>query len=189
MESTVVHAIFAAATMVLLGASAAVDLTRRLIPNELVIAVAGVGLAYGVAQRPDKIWLSLGAALIVFCALAALAYRKFLGGGDMKLISAVSLAVSPNRVGELLIDIALAGGVLSCVYFAAHWFLNSRKPSGPVALDAAPPSAGIAKYVEIERARIASGDSMPYALAIFGGVMSFNAGELFRCVYATSCSL
>ena len=113
------------AGLAVLTASAGTDLKERRIPNELAAAVAAVGLVQGLALRPGQVWLSLLVAFVVFCGLGVLSHYRIIGGGDLKLISAVTLLVPPERVGQLLIEIALAGGVLACIYLLAGYALRS----------------------------------------------------------------
>ena len=117
-------------------------------------------------------------ALVVFCGLGVLSHYRIIGGGDLKLISAVTLLVPPERVGQLLIEIALAGGVLSCVYLVARYALRSLSATPSLAADAAGPEAGFALIIRTERDRIAAGGPLPYALAVLGGVLIYVTREL-----------
>ena len=177
--------VFWSASLVLLLVAAATDLKDRRIPNEVAIAVAAIGLARGLLVRPGSVWLSLLAASVVFCGLAVLSHHRILGGGDVKLISAATLLVSPTQVGPLLIDVALAGGVVGCLYLAAR--LGLRGPA-PAASPMARGATGFAVAMNAERHRIAAGGPMPYALAIFGGVCVYAANEIVSCSSALSCS-
>jgi prepilin peptidase CpaA len=172
-----IHAICQPASLIVLGVSAGIDLKDRLIPNELVVAVALIGLAQGLASRPGMVWLSLLVAVIVFLGLGILAHFKIIGGGDLKLMSAVTLLVPPDRVGQLLIDIVLAGGLLSCFYLAAHYGLKSLPASRSAAAEVVPSAraSGLARMIKTERARIAIGYPMPYAVAVLGGVIIYTA--------------
>ncbi len=166
------------ASLILLAITAGSDLKDRRIPNELAAAVAAIGLIQGVLARPGVLWLSLLVALAVFGGLGVLSHYRIIGGGDMKLISAVTLLVPPERVGQLLIEIALAGGVLSCVYLAGRYALRSPSSASAGAVDVARPEAGFALAIKTERVRIAAGDPLPYAVAVFGGVLSYAVREL-----------
>ena len=177
------------AAYILLGICASTDLKDRIIPNELVVAIAAIGLAQALVARPWQVWLSLLAAAIVFCGLGILSHYKIIGGGDTKLISAVTFLVAPDRVGQLLIEIALAGGLLSCLYLAARYRLKSLSSSQSAAREVALPESGLALMIKTERARIAAGNSLPYAVAVLGGVSTYIAREFFQCFYAMSCSL
>jgi prepilin peptidase CpaA len=177
------------AAFILLGISAKTDFKDRIIPNKLVVAVAAIGLAHTLLARPGLVWLSLLAAGVVLCGLGFLSHYKIIGGGDTKLISAVTFLVAPDRVGQLLIEIALAGGLLSCLYLAAYYRLKSQSASQSTAREVALPEGGLALMIKTERARIAAGGSLPYALAVLGGVSTYIAREFFQCFYAMSCSL
>jgi prepilin peptidase CpaA len=184
-----IHLLTWSAAVVLLGVSVGTDLRDRIIPNELVLAIVGIGLAQAILARPGLLWLSLLLAALVFCTLGILSHYKIIGGGDLKLISAVTLLVAPDRVGQLLAAIALAGGVLSCFYLAAHVWLNRLSAPQTAGAEIAPTAIGLAAVFKSERARIAAGNSLPYALAVAGGAGLFIARESFQCVYTMSCSL
>ena len=168
------------AAFILLGIGAKTDLKDRIIPNELVIAIASIGVAHTLLTRPGLIWLSLLAAAVVFFGLGVLSHYKIIGGGDTKLISAVTFLVAPDRVGQLLIEIALAGGLLSCLYITARYRIKTQRASPSTKEDIAPPESGLAFMIKAERARIATGDSLPYALAVLGGASIYFAREFFQ---------
>ena len=173
-----VPAVFFLASLILLAVSAGTDLKDRLIPNELVVAVAVLGLTQGLIARPGMVWMSLLAAFVVFCGLGILSHYRIIGGGDLKLISAVTLLVPPERVGQLLIEIALAGGVLSCVYLAARFALKNSPAASTGAGEVALPETEPALTIQTERARIVTGGPLPYAVAILGGVLVYVSREL-----------
>ena len=164
-------------SLILLSVAAGTDLKDRRIPNEIVAAVAAIGLMQGLIARPGQVWLSLLVALVVFCGLGVLSRYRIIGGGDLKLISAVTLLVPPGRVGELLIEIALAGGVLSCIYL-----LVPNAQSGPATSsgvgEVAHPEAGSALRIMMERVHIAGGGLLPYAVAVLGGALIYVTREL-----------
>lgn len=177
-----VHAICQPASLIVLGISAAIDLKDRVIPNELVVAIAVIGFAQGLALRPGLVWFSLLVAIIVFFGLWIVAHVKIIGGGDLKLISAVTLLVPPDRVGQLLIDIVLAGGLLSCFYLAAHYGLKRLPEPRSAAAEAAPSAkkSGFVRTLKAECIRIGGGYPMPYAVAVLGGVIVYNAMQFLQ---------
>jgi prepilin peptidase CpaA len=189
MSLILIRAFLWAACLLLLAAGAATDLRDRIIPNEAVILIAIGGFALGLISRSGSAWISLLASVVLFGALWTLVYRDFLGGGDAKLIAAVTLLVPPDRIGLLLMEIALAGGVLSVAYLAAYGVLRRTPVSQCGALSAACPTSGFDRFLISERARIVTGQSVPYALAVLGGVCIYVASECYRCLFATSCSL
>jgi prepilin peptidase CpaA len=176
------------ASLILLAFCAGMDLKHRLIPNELVACIAAIGLIQGLVTRPGQIWVSLAVMIGVFLGLGIVSHHKIIGGGDLKLISAVTLLVPPERIGQMLVEIALAGGVVSCGYIAARYRLKtlSAARSG---VDVARAQSGLAQALNTERDRIAAGSPMPYALAILGGACIYAGREFLPCLYAISCSL
>jgi prepilin peptidase CpaA len=164
--------------LILLSVAAGTDLKDRRIPNEIVAAVAAIGLTQGLIARPGQVWLSLLVAFVVFCGLGVLSYHRIIGGGDLKLISAVTLLVSPERVGQLLIEIALAGGVLGCIYLLARSALRSPSVTSSGTAEGARPEGEFALAIRTERIRIAAGGPLPYALAVLGGASIYVTREL-----------
>lgn len=165
-------------SLILLAVGAATDVKDRIIPNELVAGVAAIGLAEGLTARSGTVWLSLLIAVVSLFGLGLLSRWELIGGGDTKLVSAVTLLVPPGRVGQLLAQIVLAGGVVSCFYLAAHYRLKGL----PAAADhnrVAQGESGWARAIRMERDRIAAGNSLPYALAVLGGVGIFIAREFY----------
>ncbi|ACK51611.1 peptidase A24A prepilin type IV [Methylocella silvestris BL2] len=177
MNLPFIYAIPWTAALIVLVASAIRDVKDRIIPNEYVVVIAVIGVAQCVALRPGLAWVSLLVAAGTLLGLGVLAHWNLIGGGDVKLISAVTLLVPPNQAPVLLIGIALAGGVLSCIYLAAHYGFRRTKLSQAGEADFVPPMSGFARLVKAEHARIAAGDSLPYALAILGGVTGYMARE------------
>jgi prepilin peptidase CpaA len=164
------------------------DLSLRIIPDRVSLLVAASGLTIAYFFRPDDIYPSLGAFLIVFVGMCLLAYYDFVGGGDVKLISSVSLLVPSGDVGVLLLEIALAGGLLSCAYLLARSRLRWELASS----SRGPPSIRLLWFAASDRfraeaGRIVAGEPMPYALAILGGVVIHGARGVYQC-HSVACS-
>ena len=89
------------------------DLRSRHIGNWLngAIALAAplFGWASGLSLWPD-VALQLGVALAAFAVLAGLFALRAMGGGDVKLLTALALWIEPLAFVKLLIIMALAGG-------------------------------------------------------------------------------
>jgi prepilin peptidase CpaA len=144
------------------------DLANRIIPNHLVLVVLCCSVGLRLVSRPSNLLMSLSAAIAVLGMLSLLATYNALGWGDVKLIASVSFVVPPARVVPLLIDISIAGGVLSCIYLIARIALQ-RAPS---TLDQNRPNATwkLGRLAYQEGARILANEPMPYAFAVLGGV-------------------
>jgi len=160
-------------------AIAAKDIKKRVIPNGLVVFVAGIGVALRSDSELTSFGLSLLGAGLVFVTFALLAHRNFIGGGDAKLMAAATLLVPPDRILSLLLSIALAGGLLSCFYVAMHFFAKSAR---------FPVRRFMGRLFWIPK-RIKTSKSIPYALAVLGGATAYILSEVFECFNATSCSL
>ena len=112
-----------AALAIALLVAAATDLRSRQISNWLNGAIAlGAPLywiASGMAFWPD-IALQFGLALAAFVVLAGLFALRAMGGGDVKLLTALALWVPWNEFLLLLVVMAIAGGVLTIVLGSWH---------------------------------------------------------------------
>ena len=128
MSATVFqYALLAALAIALLWA-AVTDLRSRTIANWLNAAIA-LGaplfwLASGLALWPD-IGMQIGVAVAAFALLAALFAVGAMGGGDVKLLTALALWVPPMLFVQLLILMALLGGVLTIVM--GGWHIARRR--------------------------------------------------------------
>ena len=105
------------------------DLRSRQIGNRLNAAIALAAplfwWASGLSLWPE-VGLQIGVALAAFAVLAALFALGAMGGGDVKLLTALALWTPPARFFELLIVMALLGGLLTIVFGAWH-FMRRRK--------------------------------------------------------------
>jgi prepilin peptidase CpaA len=103
--------------------AAAGDIKSRTIPNWLNGAIALAALPFwwvlGLTLWPD-IAIQLGVALAVFLLFALAFQLGAMGGGDVKLVSALALWLPPLAVIKLFIIMSLAGGVLTAVMLAQH---------------------------------------------------------------------
>jgi prepilin peptidase CpaA len=137
------------------------DIATRTIPNGLAMALATVGIAIGVLN--GNLLGSFLAAFSVFF-LSALCWRYgWIGGGDVKLLGAATLAVPPGSVLTFVAAMAISGGLLAILYLAVRPFV--RAPTSVCV------HGLIARVVRIERWRISRGRSLPYACAIAAGYL------------------
>ena len=173
--------------IVLLFIGAGVDLRSRIIPNRVVALIAANGLLLGLMSRPERIWISLLVALVLLLGLGVFSRLGLIGGGDAKLISAVTMLVPPASIGSLLLAIALAGGVVSGCYLAAFYVLKRARNKEKLAT--ARRSSRLPQLLRHERMRILRAKSVPYSIAVLGGVGVVTMSEIIRCFSAISCSL
>lgn len=99
------------------------DIRRRQIDNWLNAAIAaGAPLfwwASGLSLWPGVAW-QLGIAVVTFAVLAVLFALRAMGGGDVKLLTALALWIEPVWFLRLLVIMALIGGVLTVALGAWH---------------------------------------------------------------------
>ena len=142
------------------------DLISRTIPNFVSVLLALLSLLRASLHHELVPALLTGAAMFLLCVAAW--HRHLLGGGDVKLLGALSLA-PPAVALTHLAAISIAGGLLAGLYLTA----------GSLARRLAPPRAarrsdGLAvRAVRAEVWRIRRRGALPYGVAI-------AAGALFR---------
>ncbi len=185
MSSAFTILILQLAGIAAVGAAAKSDFVERIIPNRVSLGLVVIGLLLQLVAAPARIWISLSGAIGLLFALGMLARFAIIGGGDAKLITASSILVPTAGLFRLILAIAIAGGVLGGIYFAARFFLVRHEPGFGAAVNRNAPRS----LLDREAAKIVSGEGMPYAVAIFAGVTFSVIREVLRCSYATSCSL
>lgn len=147
------------------------DIAARTIPNtaSLLLAVAGLWLRVLDGQLIGA--LALGA--ILFALGLACWLRGWMGGGDVKLISAAAIFVPPALVGSMIVATSLAGGVVGLIYLLARTIAR-RTGTAPRATPR--PRRGslsgfLARVLRAEHWRLLRGTPLPYASAIAAGVL------------------
>ena len=149
---------------ILLVAAALHDVAARTIPNWVSLALCGLGVLLRLVDHNLLAGLSLG--LVVF-AVATLCWKRgWMGGGDVKLLSAAAIFVPPLHVGDMLIAVTLAGGVVGLIYLFGRSVLSRIvRPA------TARPRQLLARILRVERRRLCRGGPLPYASAIAAGTL------------------
>ncbi len=109
------------------------DFRRRQIDNWLNAAVALAAPLFWWSSGlgwPDIGW-QLGVALVTFIITAVLFAMRAMGGGDVKLLTALALWIVPANFLFLVIVMALLGGLLTILFGALHVI---RRQTGRVAI-------------------------------------------------------
>ena len=158
------HALYGAVVALLLLACYT-DLRSLRIPNPVPIAVAGLFLPFAIATEMsvnDMLWhLGAGASVLV-AGFAVFAIGLRFGGGDIKLLSALSLWCGFGNFLPFFIAMSFAGGAVAAVVFLA------RQTGVPVWLAAH--NVHIPAFA-LERSKA----YVPYAPAIALGFVSLGA--------------
>ena len=124
-----IQLIAAAATMILLIAAAASDITRYRIPNIIVYAIVAafaVGAIFNFAW-PAIVWPLL-AGVAMFLLGAGLFALGLFGGGDVKLIAAMALWTGFADLPRFLLIMGAAGGLLGLVLLLKR---RRQQPASP----------------------------------------------------------
>lgn len=96
----------------LASAAAMTDLRSYRIPNRISLAIAAGFPIFALAGGAD-IRSGLFAGALVFAAGVFLYSRDWMGGGDVKLLAALSLWAGTELVLPMMIIITLTGGIMS----------------------------------------------------------------------------
>jgi prepilin peptidase CpaA len=148
---------------------ATIDVATRTISNEICLVVASLGIVAQLAD-PLQVAVSLVAAAILFLLLLIAYARGWMGGGDVKLLTALAVGLPLTGVIQLLTVTALAGGVLAAVHLMMRNLPYPRlAPAG---------SSLVRRVYTIERWRHLRHAPLPYGVAIAcGGIWTvFSRG-------------
>lgn len=113
----------------LLLVAAATDIRDRTIANGLNAAIALLAPLYwwasGLSFWPDMA-IQLGLGVLVFALFACAFALGMMGGGDVKLLGALSLWLPLLSIVRMLLVMSIAGGVLTVAMLVLH---KLRKPN------------------------------------------------------------
>jgi len=126
------HALAGAVFCAALVTISATDIERRIVPNRVVLPAAAVVLALMEGWRPSIEWPAAGFGAALFLFLAALAYPRGMGMGDVKL--ALLLGVAVGRA----VPVALFLGMLSALVPSAVLFARHGSAARKMAIPFAP---------------------------------------------------
>ena len=111
------------ALAIALVVAAFTDWRRRQIDNWLNAGIALAAPVYWWASGLD-LWpgvaLQFGVGLAAFAVFAAMFALRWMGGGDVKLLTALALWIEPTWFLKLIVMMALLGGLLTLVMGAWH---------------------------------------------------------------------
>jgi len=139
------------------------DIGFRTVPNWVSLALLICGVILRLQNGNLLIGLGVSAA---FFLMTFLLWRfGLMGGGDVKLLTAASLFLTPSHAPMLLSGTAVVGGVLALIYFLAGWAVprpTRQRPKG-----------FLLRVLRCEQWRLRRRGPLPYAAAIAaGGVLA-----------------
>jgi prepilin peptidase CpaA len=157
---------YLSATSGLLCVAAWRDISTRTIPDTVSIALALLGLILRLTQGLPAVALSVAVATGLFLVLLACHARGLIGGADVKLLTALTLGLSPAESYQVVTATALAGGVLAILYLGLSRALASmRRPPRPARFR----RRLLPRIAAIELWRIRRRCALPYGVAIAVG--------------------
>jgi leader peptidase (prepilin peptidase) / N-methyltransferase len=114
-----------------LVAVSATDLEHRLIPNRIVVPAAAVVLVAQTVLRPSPEWAIAALAASGFLFVAALAYPRGMGMGDVKL--ALLLGAMLGRTVPVALMVGMAAALVPGLILLARHGAKARKMGIPLA--------------------------------------------------------
>jgi prepilin peptidase CpaA len=136
------------------------DVATRTIPDGVSVCLAGLGLAVRAFAGWHALALSLAVATGLFALLLVCHARGAIGGGDVKLLTALALGLSPLGSYQLVAATAVIGGALGVLYFALPRLIRGRPTQ------VRHPTSLLRRIVAIEAWRMRRRGPLPYGVAI-----------------------
>jgi prepilin peptidase CpaA len=141
------------------------DIGFRTVPDSASIALLLLGVAWRLLENPRWLPYSAGIAATILVITYLLWRQGWMGGGDVKLLTAAGMFVPPWMVPLMVSGTALAGGVLALFYLVAG--LVVKRPGRPR------PARFILRVLRCEQWRLSRRGPLPYAAAIaVGGLIA-----------------
>jgi len=174
-------ALIGTSAVVLLTASLN-DVALRTMPNWSSLALAPIGIALRLLDT--SLCYGLAAACAVFFVTYVCWRRRWIGGGDVKLLTACALLVPPGDVLSLVLLTTLCGGILAVFYLSLAILLRLRpliagRPAAPRSM-ARDRHVGLSGFLfrlwRVECRRILRRAPLPYGCAITGAALILMLG-------------
>ena len=152
------------------GASAALDLRTRRVPNWLTLTITGMGVSLAASHLTAT---TVAGALAGFAVGLLLMLPGHLvgatGAGDVKLFAAVGTLLGPTRIGVAFMYTAILGGVLAVIVAVNRGrFQDTLQEAATLVM------TGGANVAEIERPT--ADNRFAYAPAIAVGTLAAALG-------------
>jgi leader peptidase (prepilin peptidase)/N-methyltransferase len=119
---------FYCAVLVVLSA---IDIDRRIVPNKIVLPAAAIVLVAQTILHPSLEWLLAGLGASLFLLVAALAYPRGMGMGDVKL--ALLLGFMLGRTVPIGLFLGMVAALVPSAVLFARYGSKARKMTIPFA--------------------------------------------------------
>jgi prepilin peptidase CpaA len=111
------------ACIILLVTAGITDLTRRIIPNGLIVAGTLTGLGYGLLETTSMGhgFITAVSGLLTGGLLLFLPYRfSWTGAGDVKLLATLGTWLGPLAIVNVFVYTTLVGGLVAAGVWVRH---------------------------------------------------------------------
>jgi prepilin peptidase CpaA len=152
---------FVLAMLILLMAGAWCDIATRTIPDAVSLLLLPIGGLARVLEGPSAVVFSVLTAFLLFILLMIAYARELIGGGDVKLMSAFAVGLSPLDSYHFFVATVIAGGVLGVAYLLLSRGMYRGRPTKSISL--------LRRVIAIECWRIRRRRPIPYGVAIAVG--------------------
>ena len=131
LTETFIHQLVIAVFAVILIAAAIGDFRSFRIPNSLVLAILMLYPAHVIAAPAAVAWpYALIFAFVILAIGAGFFAANMMGGGDVKLMAAVSLWAAPHHLVSFFIITLLVAMLVACVMAVRMAATDARSPHG-----------------------------------------------------------
>ena len=137
----------------------------RTIPDRVSILLAACGLLTRALIGPQAVLISAVAAIALFVLLLLAHARGMLGGGDVKLMAALTFGLSLPELYHFIFVTGICGGVLAGIHLVLRRVWKDLAPMKPPSRG----TVGLFRILAAERWRIARRGPLPYGVAIACG--------------------
>jgi len=139
------------------------DIVARTVPNWVAVVVALAGLATRIMD--GHLLAGVLASVAVFVVTAICWRRGWLGGADVKLIAAATLAVPHGHFGLFIVAMSFSGSILAILYLVGGRIARAARRDATMPR----PTNLLARATRAELWRLRRGGPLPYACAIAAG--------------------
>jgi prepilin peptidase CpaA len=146
------------------------DLAVRMIPNYIPLGLLTIGVILRLLQ--GEMLSGVGISALLAVGTLILWFTGVLGGGDMKLIPTAALTLPPDSILHFVTYVALAGGVLACIYLVLSLVVQRPDPGLRAGL--------LPRVFKAEAWRVSRRGPLPYAVAIASGAFPILIAPLVR---------
>jgi prepilin peptidase CpaA len=152
---------FASVMLALLLVAAWRDIVTRTIPDTVSLLLFAVGGLARILNGPSALAFSAAAALLLFILLLIVHSHRLIGGGDVKIMTALAVGLSPLDCYHFVVATIFAGGLLGLTYLLLSRRLGALYTAKRISL--------LSRVFAVEAWRIRRRGPLPYGVAIAAG--------------------